>query len=417
VFAGTRLSILAGLARDGSTIASAPTRRTVGGNLAPSIFSLARVDAESGGAIDAVVPVGHHAMERVIALGQPIYVRGWAVDVHAATLASRVVLAIDGVLQFTATYGFARADIANAFGVPEFSRSGFEAVIPPVLGLGSHNVAACAVSADGTSYVTVAVAAFHVIASLIPRPFDHAPDERGDGALLTVTTDGDTRSIVQRAGRTELAFDAGVIVRGWARPSRGSYAEVGIVVDDRWYVEGTPATAGRPGSYEARFVLNFAVPGDHQLYAVARMARGSFVRVSDRVSFESIEAPLPWMWALVELRQPTRAAIDEISCHDGSLTALPCGSAIFLRGWATDEPAGAAAGGVYISIDGDRISPIVGRYGRANDPYGFTAVIPTDTLSSGSHTLELLVTARSWSGYYVPLPPVLFNILPQRTIA
>ncbi len=356
-------------------------------------------------------------MEPVIALGQSIYVRGWAVDARAAALASRVVLILDGVLGFPATYGSARADIATIFGVAEFGRAGFDAVLPPVLGLGSHNVAACAVSADGASYAIVATADFTIIPSLVPRPFAGAPKERATGEITSISTDGDTRSPRQRAGRIELGFDAGATIGGWAQLARGRYDEVGIVVDDRWYVEGSRTSAQREGIYQTRFVLNFALPGDHELYAVARAARGPYARVSERITFESIEPPLPWIWALIELSQPTRAAIEHVSAGDASMTSLSPGQAIFIRGWAIDEAAGGPAGGVYISIDGNRREAIPARYGRpANEGVpkgsGFTALVPTDGLAAGSHTLEVLVTAQSWSGYYVPLDPIIFIITP-----
>jgi hypothetical protein len=400
---------------------SAQTTTEMSAQAAPSLRTLVRIEADSAGAIDEVVPLGHHSRERVIALGQPIYVRGWAVDVRGRAPASRVVLLIDGVLEVPAVYGTPRGDIASVFGVPEYRKAGFEATVPPVLGLGAHNVAACAVSADGTSYVVAASAPFYVIPSLIPRPFLDAPSERGDGEITAICADGDTRSLEQRAGRVELAFDAGVTVSGWARPPRGSYAEAGIVVDDRWYLEASPSATGAAGAYEARFVLNFALPGDHELYAVARSADGGFVRVSERVPFESIEPSLPWLWPLIELRQPSSAGIVEI--FDGAVsTAVPRGHAIFVRGWAIDEPAGAAAAGVYISIDGDRKSALPARYGRPTPEEarlpdfarncGFTALIPTDGLAVGQHTIELLVVAGGWTGFYVPLPPVGFSIVP-----
>lgn len=384
---------------------------------APAVFSLERRNAESAGSIDEVVPLGHHAMEGVVALGQPIYVRGWAVDAIAKKLASRVAIVVDGVLEFSASYGTARADIANTFGVPDYSRAGFDVTLPPVLGLGAHNVVACAVSADGRSYVPVATAPFHVIPSLIPRPFTQVPGERAEGEILAASTDGDNRTAEQRAGRIELGFDAGVTVRGWAKLSRGPYDEVGIVVDDRWYLEGNRTGVSATGAYEARFVLNFALPGDHELYAVARASRGAFVRVSERHTFESIEPPLPWLWPLVELRQPTRAGIDEVLVSSGSLHALPRGNAIFVRGWAIDEPAGGPAAGVYISLDGNRIAAVPARYERPHETEGasarcgFTASIPTDALARGPHRFELLVAARAWTGYYVPTPPVSFNVV------
>jgi hypothetical protein len=90
------------------------------------------------------------------------------------------------------------------------------------------------------------------------------------------------------------------------------------------------------------------------------------------------------------------------------------GYGIFLTGWAVDAPARAPASAVYISVDGDRRSPVPARYGRAMSlppavfgpgrwtNCGFTALVPTDTLEPGFHTIEPLVVASNSFGYYVP---------------
>ena len=385
--------------------------------VASSIFSLTGREVVSSGGIAVVTPQGHGDDDRIIVRGQPIYVRGWAVDATAGALASRVVLVVDGVLEFPTNYGHSRPDIATFLGVTEYAQSGFDAILPPVLDVGHHSIAACAVSPDGNSYLTVAVAGFYVLTSLVPRPFNQLPVEHGAGAIESFASDGDLRTSRERAGRNELAFGRGVTVHGWAYDARHRkpYAEIGVVVDDLWYLAGT-STQAPAGAYQCRFVLNFALPGDHTIYAVARRnARAPFVRVSEPMTFESIEPPLPWIWALIELRQPSRAMIDEIVVLGATCEApltFPQGNGIFIRGTAVDEPAGGPAGGVYFSFDGDRYQGVAARYGRPESPEAFTALLPTAKLSPGRHTIELRVVSRSWIGYYVPLAPIVVEIVP-----
>jgi hypothetical protein len=276
---------------------------------------------------------------------------------------------------------------------------------------------------DGRSYLTASVAAFHVIPSLIPRPFAARPIEHADGEIVAIHTDGDKRTSRQRAGRTELTFDAGVVIRGWTQLRGKPATEIGIVVDDRWFLEANADARAGPDGFQARFVLNFALPGEHVLYAVARRGAGPFVRVSEVIAFESIETPLPWIRSLIELRQETRAAIEEVQVADrpaGGPLELLRGDGIFIRGWAVDDPAGGPPGGVYFRIDGKNEDAVPARNARyvlpsTTDPFEhslcrFTALIPTDTLSLGTHTLELLVAGRGWTGYYAPLEPIIFSI-------
>jgi hypothetical protein len=143
--------------------------------------------------------------------------------------------------------------------------------------------------------------------------------------------------------------------------------------DDQWYLGGS--AAGPSTAYQSRFVLNFALPGDHVLYAVARRhSRAPFVRVSQSVAFESGR---------------TAAALD-LGAHPGGPTA-----------------------GAYFAFDGHRLDAVPARYGRPGAPDRFTALIPTGTLDPGRHTIEPLVVARGWIGYYAPLPPIVVYVLPK----
>ena len=85
---------------------------------------------------------------------------------------------------------------------------------------------------------------------------------------------------------------------------------------------------------------------------------------------------------------------------------------ITLGGWAVDHRAGAAAGGVYVCVDGERDIPTV--YGQErkdvaavhNNPLfeasGFAASVPTSVLEKGPHTLTLKVLTADGKGFYSP---------------
>jgi hypothetical protein len=84
---------------------------------------------------------------------------------------------------------------------------------------------------------------------------------------------------------------------------------------------------------------------------------------------------------------------------------------ITATGWAVDEPAGQAAGGVFINIDGQRDMPAA--YGldrwdvaqaRNQSNYrfsGFSGACDTSILSKGQHTLALKIVTADKKGYYL----------------
>lgn len=88
------------------------------------------------------------------------------------------------------------------------------------------------------------------------------------------------------------------------------------------------------------------------------------------------------------------------------------GQEITMGGWAVDQQAQAAAGGVYVSIDGKKDVPTM--YGaerkdvadvNKNPRYlksGFAASILTSTIDKGRHTLTLKILTADQKGYYEP---------------
>ena len=129
------------------------------------------------------------------------------------------------------------------------------------------------------------------------------------------------------------------------------------MIDERWFVQGNPGVArhdvaqahGLPNlatcGFSIRFALNFVDPGLHTMRIVGRLPNGEWVDVGSSVEFEAIPPPLPWIWALVELRQPTLWGLQSVQFysqdHDykgESILPVPlsidAGSGLFVSGWA-----------------------------------------------------------------------------------
>ena len=366
-----------------------------------------------------------------------LYVRGWALNSKELELVSEVRIVVDESLEIQAAYGHARGDIATTFGSADLSRCGFEATIPPVLAPGDHGIAVVAISANGKECYRVASLTVHVIETLIPRAFDYEIDDWALGYLEHFANDHENRLEHELTRRIEIQAGGGCVVSGWAYDQKGGspLVEVGALFDKRWYVQGRPGIerkdvsaahglASLPGwGFVIRFVMNFAEPGFHSIQIVGRTALGSWLFVGEPTPFEVVHAPLPWIWALTELREPTRWQLDTVDFYSRTtfddaygladpLPAEPHG-AMYLTGWAIDRPAGAPASALYMSLDGDRLHPVPARYGLptpelpatlGHGPWaacGFTALVPTKHLEPGVHTLEALIVSSNGSCYYV----------------
>lgn len=84
---------------------------------------------------------------------------------------------------------------------------------------------------------------------------------------------------------------------------------------------------------------------------------------------------------------------------------------IAVSGWAVDQKAGVAAGGVFITVDGQEDIPafygvdrpdVAASYQNSHYRFsGFLASFPVSTLGDGQHTLSLKIVTADISGYYV----------------
>jgi hypothetical protein len=412
----------------------------------PSLGSLpVRADFAEGSIDEIALAHNRDYIARVFPQHRDLYMRGWALDTAARSLVSGVRILIDGSHEFSATYGHTRADIATVFGSPDLGACGFEITLPPIIGPGDHSVEAYAISWSGKDCFCFASLTLHVVSTLVPRAFDRHLAGSTLGDIEHFANDDDQRTMYERAGIFDVSNRGGCIISGWAfdRKNRATLVEVGALVDARWYVQGNPGIERRdvsdaygfpsiPGwGFRARFALNFVDPGMHSVQIVGRIPTGEWVSVGKARDFEVIAPPLPWIWALTKLQQPTVWELTGLQFYARALRKKPRKlpdplpvvpeGAIALSGWAIDRPAITAASAVYISVDGDRRNPITARYGLPTPelsarigpgPWaacGFNALLPAKGLEYGDHTVELLIVSSSGSGYY-PVDAFRFNL-------
>jgi uncharacterized protein (TIGR03437 family) len=84
--------------------------------------------------------------------GNTLYAFGWATDTATGAPVQSVTVLVDGNSAGTATLGFARPDVASAFGRSDYINSGWSLQMSTsTLSLGSHTVTARAVGPSGTA--------------------------------------------------------------------------------------------------------------------------------------------------------------------------------------------------------------------------------------------------------------------------
>lgn len=78
---------------------------------------------------------------------------GWAVDTAATNLAGGVIVSVDETVNYQATYGIARPDVAAVLGNPVYTKSGFTITFPAsTLARGTHTITIKILTSDGKSY-------------------------------------------------------------------------------------------------------------------------------------------------------------------------------------------------------------------------------------------------------------------------
>jgi hypothetical protein len=157
---GAHECVLVGVtAGDGAAVRLPQTLRVIVGEALPTRIPLRESTLAS---IDDVVRVEGAVASAIAAplrvvRGDKLFVRGWAIDEPAGTLAGGVVLAIDGEREVVALYGLPRADVAEALGKRDLMRCGFTAEIDSAdLTTGIHTVTCRVLARDGRGAFTTA---------------------------------------------------------------------------------------------------------------------------------------------------------------------------------------------------------------------------------------------------------------------
>ncbi len=84
--------------------------------------------------------------------GKDIGISGWAVCLGADSPLTTVDILVDKQVKAQASLSHSRPDVANAYGRPEFDRSGWTAAVPAgAVGIGMHELTARVACAHGES--------------------------------------------------------------------------------------------------------------------------------------------------------------------------------------------------------------------------------------------------------------------------
>jgi hypothetical protein len=87
-----------------------------------------------------------------VAAGGTLSLSGWSACADAASPISKLEILIDNKPVGNATVSFSRPDVANAYGRPDFDRSGWKTTLPTRgIAPGNHQIAARAICVNGAS--------------------------------------------------------------------------------------------------------------------------------------------------------------------------------------------------------------------------------------------------------------------------
>lgn len=159
------------------------------------------------------------------------------------------------------------------------------------------------------------------------------------------------------------------------------------------------------------------------------------IPILDKYDYSSFSGPnpqaaLPPLSELSRVPSPPLAAVDGISGKKAPSSpekVVPTpgdASSLKVGGWAVDERSKKAAGGVYVSVDGELYPAFYGLprpdvaqgYGvGAYRNSGFERAIPLEEVGPGRHEISLVVLTRDRERYYEPTQRMLIDIKDGRS--
>lgn len=149
---GSHLLDVVAVSADGTPVRTGVALRF---NIVGAMGAWVPLDEMTSAFLDDVIRVRSGKQREVgaplrVARGDRLFVRGWAIDDSARSLAAGVVLVVDGHTEIPALYGLPRPDVAEAYRDGELARSGFTAEIETAeLDVGMHAADCRVLACDG----------------------------------------------------------------------------------------------------------------------------------------------------------------------------------------------------------------------------------------------------------------------------
>jgi hypothetical protein len=368
-----------------------------------------RIGTPAAGAIDEVFPVVgeprliNRTRSTDVVAGEPLYLRGWAIDQTRRTLGWDIRLEIDGnAVEAEVRRGQPRPDIVRAFGSPEVLACGFEAVVSTRgLSVGPHELSVrVTVGRRGAAFATLPVGTrfyVHDVYRSGLSPLSQRAAARPDHQLDPILP---------------AAFGTVLEVSGWAidRQHRFFAAIAGRIDAGAWHAgwtgidrPGLAARAGRHrfrlGGFGLRIPLTGFPPGAHTVEVAGRSAAGQWTAIDTQpILVTAAETSLPpYLRRLADGGEATITRIDAEERPGVRTYRTMAGTAVLLAGTLRrSSPAGAP-----LAIIAERADGCAIRFhawsAPAADPTQtlFGATLARDALDPGSYRLAVEAPDRS----------------------
>lgn len=357
--------------------------------------------AQAGGS----APMGYidsawsaNGQQQSLPQGGLLQVQGWAVDQEDGSPIAQVVLLIDGAPSGQATLGLSRPDVANVFGNPAWTNSGWTLTVPTTnLSVGKHVATARLYDSSGNSSTTGPSIQFTITS-------DQPPTIHADGGA--------------GAGATTVLQGGLISIGGWAAdPEDGSpVAKVQVLIDGD--VIGDAILGGnRPDVASVFSNPKWANSGWTFVGSVKDASIGSHtltVAAYDSAGNRSTDYAGPIQIMVNSSADTWDGYIDEATNSSGG-NSIPLGGTLVARGWAAESGVnpGAPVSRVDVEVDGitvgsahlgdsrPDVANIIGRSDFANSGWDFSG--PLTGIAPGPHIVRARIYTHSGSSFVVHL--------------
>jgi hypothetical protein len=306
------------------------TKQLVASTYGRGVWAAALQGNPPFGSLDSAVDSVTHTSS--VNFANTLVVTGWGADQLDGAPVGQIAIYIDGVFKKNADVtGLSRPDVANAFGNPAYTNSGWMASIPAnTLAIAQHSV---------TVKLTNSVGVSAILGPLTITVVDAPPFGSLDSAVGA------------QSGTASVGQFADLNVRGWAADQEDGSPVSSVHI----FFDGTDigsAHLGEPrpdvGASDSRYLNS----GWSFSYNVAGATAGPHTVSATATDLAGVKTQLGNLGVVVVANHAPIGSLDSVAGVRSGTSSLAQNSDLFVRGWAADQEDGSPVAKVQVLIDG-----------------------------------------------------------------